>query len=231
MQFKNKYAYRAKISEAQLKGIVKLFTTGVSATTIAEQVGLNRNSANKYLMGLREVIAESCKKTAPEAGSLAFDAYFLDLRQDVAKGGPRRVDKSFGVFCAMPDGRVFAHMLPQEKNAALWEFLAGRVVCGPQDGEDRWRCYEDFGYLKYFRAVGRSCLSGGRTPEELIEAFWMGAKERFIKLRGVPCHTFYLHLKECEFRFNHEARSLSRTLLKMLEENPLGSRAGESDSG
>jgi len=36
-----------------------------------------------------------------------------------------------------------------------------------------------------------------------IEGFRGDAKVRFVEFRGVSKNTFYLHLKECEFRFNY----------------------------
>ncbi|MCX5833821.1 MAG: IS1595 family transposase, partial [Deltaproteobacteria bacterium] len=32
---------------------------------------------------------------------------------------------------------------------------------------------------------------------------------------------FYLHLKECEFRFNYRNENIYRVLLKLLRKNPL----------
>ncbi|HXH69183.1 MAG TPA: IS1595 family transposase, partial [Pyrinomonadaceae bacterium] len=37
----------------------------------------------------------------------------------------------------------------------------------------------------------------------------------------VPKRTFYLHLKECEYRFNHRTENLQLLLLKLLERFPL----------
>ncbi|MBM4121115.1 MAG: IS1595 family transposase, partial [Nitrospira sp.] len=34
-------------------------------------------------------------------------------------------------------------------------------------------------------------------------------------------HLFYLHLKECEFRFNHRQSNLYQLLLEMLRQDPL----------
>ena len=42
-----------------------------------------------------------------------------------------------------------------------------------------------------------------------------------MKFCGVPRSTFYLHLKECEFRYNHRREDLYRLLLKMLRDEPL----------
>ncbi|HXG84059.1 MAG TPA: IS1595 family transposase, partial [Pyrinomonadaceae bacterium] len=36
-----------------------------------------------------------------------------------------------------------------------------------------------------------------------------------------PRSTFYLHLKECEYRFNNRKQNLVGLLLKLLENNPL----------
>lgn len=41
-----------------------------------------------------------------------------------------------------------------------------------------------------------------------IESFWGFAKLRLTKFKGVPDHTFYLHPKESEFRFNHKDQDL-----------------------
>ncbi|HJA79439.1 MAG TPA: IS1595 family transposase, partial [Candidatus Desulfovibrio intestinavium] len=38
---------------------------------------------------------------------------------------------------------------------------------------------------------------------------------------GIHKHSFYFHLKECEFRFNHRHEDIYKLLLKMLRENPL----------
>jgi hypothetical protein len=37
----------------------------------------------------------------------------------------------------------------------------------------------------------------------------------------VPRHTFYLHLKETEFRFNHRHTDLYKVLLRLLREDPI----------
>ncbi|HEX8139799.1 MAG TPA: IS1595 family transposase, partial [Pyrinomonadaceae bacterium] len=41
------------------------------------------------------------------------------------------------------------------------------------------------------------------------------------KFHGVAAHTFYLHLKECEWRFNMRHSNLYQELLKLLRKHPL----------
>jgi transposase-like protein len=51
---------------------------------------------------------------------------------------------------------------------------------------------------------------------QLLKLFALDmAKTRLVKFRGVRRSTFYLHLKECEFRFNHRAEDLYQLLLKI----------------
>lgn len=41
-----------------------------------------------------------------------------------------------------------------------------------------------------------------------IKGFWGYAKTRPTRFRGMRPSAFYLHLKDCEFRFNHRRDSL-----------------------
>ena len=54
-----------------------------------------------------------------------------------------------------------------------------------------------------------------------IESFWSYAKIRFVKFRGVNKKNFNLHLKECEFRFNHRGEDLYKILLEIFRKEPL----------
>ncbi|MFH2011669.1 MAG: IS1595 family transposase, partial [Pseudomonadota bacterium] len=41
------------------------------------------------------------------------------------------------------------------------------------------------------------------------------------KFHGIPKSTFYLHLKECEFRFNYRNQNIYVILLNMFRKNSL----------
>ncbi|HUF02679.1 MAG TPA: IS1595 family transposase, partial [Aridibacter sp.] len=59
--------------------------------------------------------------------------------------------------------------------------------------------------------VGSSHING-------IEGFWGLAKVRLAKFRGMRTETFYLHLKECEFRFNYRRKNLYSILLNIVKD-------------
>ncbi len=95
--------------------------------------------------------------------------------------------------------------------------LEDRIYLGsPGDG------LVDLGYKKHYRVHhGANEFAKGKRHINGIESFWSFAKSRLLKFNGIPKSTFYLHLKECEFRFNHRNENIYMFLLKMFRENPL----------
>ena len=54
-----------------------------------------------------------------------------------------------------------------------------------------------------------------------IEGFWGLAKVRLTPFKGLPKHTFHLHLKETEWRYNHRRADKYKCLRQYLRKNPL----------
>ncbi len=85
------------------------------------------------------------------------------------------------------------------------------------------------GYKKHYRVHhGKNEFAKKETKNiknhiNGIENFWGLAKVRLSRFRGMDKKTFYLHLKECEFRFNYRNDDLYRILLKLIKNNPLKS--------
>ena len=90
---------------------------------------------------------------------------------------------------------------------------------------DGWRGYDglvDVGYARHFRVDhGANEFANDQSHINGIESFWSFAKRRLQKFNGVPAATFHLHLKECEWRFNHQHDNLYRALLRLLRKYPL----------
>ena len=53
------------------------------------------------------------------------------------------------------------------------------------------------------------------------KGFWGLAKVRLTQFKGLPKHTFHLHLKETEWRYNHRRADKYKCLLQYLRKNPL----------
>ena len=74
------------------------------------------------------------------------------------------------------------------------------------------------------RVIGQPRFMASKSEKKLrygIESFWGYAKTRLSRFRGMNKFTFHLHLKECEFRFNHRGENLYILLLKIFRANPL----------
>ena len=67
----------------------------------------------------------------------------------------------------------------------------------------------------------------GAVHRSGIEGFWGLAKVLLAKFKGLPRHTFHLHLKETEWRYNHRHADKYKTLLPYqgrtlrVRQNPL----------
>ena len=72
----------------------------------------------------------------------------------------------------------------------------------------------------YFGPRRGACRSPARHING-IESFWSTAKTRLARRRGIRPEHLVLHLKECEYRFNHRRDNLYRTLLALLRKQPL----------
>jgi transposase-like protein len=96
------------------------------------------------------------------------------------------------------------------------------------DGRRGYGGLVDVGYSKHFR-VNHSDNQFANATNHIngIESFWSSAKRRLQKFNGVSKKTFYLHLKECEYRFNNRKENLFRLLLKISSPTNLISSMSE----
>ncbi|MEF2229282.1 MAG: IS1595 family transposase, partial [Candidatus Cardinium sp.] len=59
----------------------------------------------------------------------------------------------------------------------------------------------------------------GKSYVNGIESFWSFAKRRLAKFNGLTSDKFFLHLKECEFRFNNRHKNLEKENLKIMRKS------------
>lgn len=225
MPIKNKYIFRSKISEAKFRQVVRFFGVDLNATQIALVTGLNRNTVNRLLQGIRERIASVCEAESPVSGEVEVDESYFGARRVKGVRGRGAKGKTivFGLF--KRQGRVYTEIVPDCSRATLQGIIRGRVDPESVIHSDGWRGYNglvDLGYQKHYRVQhGENEFVNGHSHINGIESFWGYAKTRLIRFKGMHKHTFYFHLKECEFRFNHRHEDLYKLVLKMCRESPL----------
>ena len=212
---------RSRISRAKFRQILKLFSLDLNAKQIAELTGLNRNTVNKYLRFIREKIASYCELESPFSGEVEVDESFFGARHVKGKRGRGAYGKTivFGIF--RRNGKVFTEIVPDCSRSTLQGVIRGRVDINSVIHSDKWRGYNglvDLGYKKHFRVDhGKNEFARNASHINSIEGFWGLAKARLSKFKGIHKTTIYLHLKECEFRFNYRNENLYKKLLKVVK--------------
>lgn len=208
MTQRNKYARGSKISDAKFRMMVQLFAKDASAVEIAEQTGLNRNSVNRYTLELRKRIIERFSKPVLQE--------FINLLTEEAW-------QYFGIL--VDNGKIYAEPINNEHNERIRMLLTGALNTGLDENTRRWREYDGLlssGYsMQVYLNFGKTVRTAQPENITTAEDFFIYVKERMSKFYGISKRHFFIHLKECEFRYNYRADNIYNLILSMVEEKPL----------
>lgn len=225
MPLKNPYQKYGKISERKFRQILRYFALDFTATDTAKLTAFSVRSINTTFLKLRKRMAQECEKQTPFKGVIELDESYFGPRRVRGKRGRGAGNKTivFGIF--KRNDKVYTEIVADASKASLVKVIRGHVSIESVVHTDGWRGYNglvDVGYAKHFRVYhGHDQFAAGNRHINGIESFWSYAKRRLVKFNGVSQKTFYLHLKETEFRFNHRSQNLYKILLNLLRENPL----------
>lgn len=220
-----------RISEKKRRHLLKCFAEDISATQASRIVGINRNTANDWYRMFREAILRYQEVILGHmSGEVELDeSYFgrprkkkhANDRRKRGRGAENKVPV-FGIK-KREDGRVYTQII---KNASKQELLPIIRKLVRKDHTtiytDTWRSYDGLVLDGYkHKRINHSKAYSNRRGAHVngIENFWSFAKRRLAKFNGVSRKTFLLHLKECEFRYNHKGAILK--LLKKITKNLL----------
>jgi transposase len=226
MNMINKYVYRSRISETKFRQIIKCFCADLTASQISDLSGMSRNSINKILKAIRTRIAEYCEQESPfEKGEIELDESYFGARRVRGKRGRGAHGKTIVFGMIKRQGKVYTQIVNSCSAKELLTIVKEKVPKESSIYTDTFRTYDglvNMGYKKHYRiAHGKDEFAKNHNHINGIENFWGLAKVRLSKFRGMHKSTFYLHLKECEFRFNYRHDNLYKRLLNMLRNNPL----------
>ena len=222
---KNRYFKRSKLSEAKFRQIVRHFALDLTATECAALSSISVRSINSIYLRIRARMSAWCAQRSPFSGELEADESYFGPKRVRGKRGRGAGGKTvvFGLLKRGDD--VYTEIVPNASKAVLQAIIRGKVDIASVIHTDRWRGYDglvDVGFDKHHRVNhGNNEFARGNAHVNGIESFWSFAKRRLAQFNGVAKHTFELHLKETEFRFNHRHDNLYLALLKLLRNNPL----------
>lgn len=224
---KNRYFIRSRISEKKFRQIIKFFSMDLTALQIASLTKVNRNTINNILKKIREKIAQHCEK----------ENYFnkKEFAQDKLCVGIKCIHKTedkddkgkiiiFGL--QKENGKTYIQVIKSFKDSTL------SLIKEKLFHSDSFKPYNDFvdtTYKKLYKfyhfsndLIAETGIKNQiKTHINGVKNFLGIAKVRLSKFRGINKNTFYLHLKECEFRFNNRDKNLYRIILDILRKEPL----------
>ena len=206
--------------------IIRYFSLDIEATKIAALTGISRPTINRILKAVRQRIAEFCESESPfESGEVEIDESYFGARRvrGIRGRGARGKHIVFGLI--KRGGKVYTQVVRNCSATELLPIIRDKVKEDSIVYTDGFKTYDglvDLGYKKHHRIKhGNNEFAHGSNHINGIENFWAIAKTRLSKFRGMHKSTFYLHLKECEFRFIYRNENLYLVLLKIIRNNPL----------
>lgn len=122
------------------------------------------------------------------------------------------------------DGNVYVQIVKNCSKEELMPIIEGKILEGSTTHTDGWKAYDGLvlnGYDHYRVYHSKDEFVRGKSHVNGIESFWSFTKRRLSQFNGLSDETFYLHLKESEFRFNNRFKDLYAMILKELRHKPL----------
>ncbi len=117
------------------------------------------------------------------------------------------------------DGKVYTQIIKNASRAEIKPIIKRLVTKDSTIYTDGWKAYDGLvldGYRHYRINHSKEFTCGKKNHINGIENFWGWSKMRLAKFRGLNRNNFYLHLKECEFRFNNRSLKTKELYAKLL---------------
>ena len=221
----NKYIKGARISERKFREVLRYFAHDLPVLTAAKLCGLNYRTVHRLCELLRQrVVAQAVRESPPLGGEVEIDESYFGPRRVRGKRGRGAGGKIPVIGLHKRGENVYLSVVKNCSKQELMPIITGRVLAGTDIYTDGWKAYDGLvlkGYEHHRIHHHQNQFARGKNHVNGIESFWSYAKFRFLKLRGVRKDRFLLHLKECEWRFNHRRAKLYPLLLSLLRKNPL----------
>jgi len=211
----------SRLSAQKVNRILLCFCEDITATAAAKLVRVNRKTVNGYYNAIREkMLAESLKGMPADGGEFEADESYFGARRVRGKRGRGAAGKTpvFGLL--KRGGKVFVKAVENCSREELMPVIQGKVPEGSVIHTDGWKAYDGLivnGYDHYRVFHSRNEFARGKSHVNGIENFWSFAKRRLAKFNGCASDKFVLHLKECEFRYNHRDENLFKIVSNIFK--------------
>ena len=221
---KNKYYKHSHISESKFRSFLKCFSLDLNAYETSKLTGISHKTCKKIFHKLRVYIYENLLENKIDSGEFELDESYFGAKRVRGKRGRGAAGKTpvFGLL--KRDGNVYVEIVENCSRAQLMPIIQGKILEGSTIHTDGWKAYDGLvlnGYDHYRVYHSHDEFVRGKAHVNGIESFWSFTKRRLAQFNGLSDDTFYLHLKESEFRFNNKDNELYDIMLSKLRKNPL----------
>ena len=210
-----------RLGRRKVSAIIRCFCEDLTATATSRLIGVSRNTINSYFNEFRKLIFNEClKENQQEFGEFELDESYFGAKRIRGKRGRGAAGKTpvFGLL--KRGGKVFVSIVPNCSKEALMPVITGQILEGSTVHTDGWKAYDSLivnGYDHYRVYHSENEFARGKCHVNGIESFWSYAKSRLAKFHGCNAKKFVIHLKECEFRFNHRNENLQKIIRKLIK--------------
>ncbi len=199
------------------------FAEDIPASKTAKILGINRNSINKYFNLFRFAILQNAASgNVKKSGEFELDESYFGAKRVRGKRGRGAAGKTpvFGLL--KRNGEVHVEIVENCSKAQLMPIIQGHILEGSTVHTDGWKAYDGLvlnGYDHYRVYHSHNEFARGKCHVNGVEAFWSFSKRRLAKFNGLADNKLYLHLKECEFRYNNKGEDLFQILWKLTKKH------------
>jgi transposase len=196
------YARKSRLSLHQQSRLIDYFVAGATARSAAQLVGIQANTAIRFFMRLRQLVASKLPSYELSGEVEADESYFGGVRKGKRGRGAAGKVAVFGLL--KRGGKVYTAIISNAKTETLLPIIQEKVTPDSIVYTDYFRSYNaldvsDFHHMR----INHSRLFADRQNHiNGIENFWNQAKRQLRKFNGIKQDNFYWFLKECEWRFN-----------------------------
>lgn len=216
---------RKRISDYWLKKIILHFCVDIEASKTAILIGLNRNTINAYYNHFRRLIAlhqEALMESKLMKESFTDPGLIISRNNEFNKSKIefKKLESYpvYGIF--ETGGQVFADVIHPAVVTQMMAAARDKKTAEMHTGKGFRYNYDALLYGMFPRLAFLNYSKDNQVKATgnsyTIESFWSFCSRRLYKFNGISRH-FYLHLKECEWRWKKSEKELTAELQKMLQ--------------
>jgi len=220
---KNKYLKRAHILERKFKELFKYFCSDFNATQTTQLSSVSRKTVNRLFGLFRKRIFTLTTQSEKMNGTVEIDESYFGPKRIRGKRGRGAGDKTPVLGILKREGQVHVSIVKDCSRKELLPIIKGQVLSESEVFTDGWNAYDGlitYGYKHHRIHHSKDEFVRGKNHVNGIESFWSYTKRRMIKFNGIHKNKFLLHLKECEYRWNHRDTMYVK-LLKSFRKIPI----------